>query len=94
MFSFFLNSSRLQQHDTDDVRSAHPPKRTRPLLQAVRLRRNTQRGQHQEEQNAQERSPERRQLADRRKAVRPMLPDRQNVGDRRKKDRRRFRSGI
>ena len=85
MFSFRLHNSDLRQQVSQD---ADPGRRSKPsLLEAVRLRKKTEDGQREEKRQAQ--AQERRQVPDRRKAVRPMLPDRENVGDRRKKDRRR-----
>ncbi len=98
MFSFYLNKMTIQRDGSDGV---NPPRRKLPLLEAVGLRRATAQGEPQDGQSAEQpaakpvaksaarRSREKRHTPDRRKAVGPMLPDRQNAGDRRKKDRRR-----
>lgn len=98
MFSFLLNKMPIQRHGSDDV---NPPRRKLPLLEAVGLRRTTAQGEPQEGQPTGQpaakptarRSREKRHVPDRRREVGPMLPDRQNAGDRRKKDRRRTTEG-
>jgi hypothetical protein len=89
MFTFRLNNSWMQQHGSDGTNPTHRPKRSLPLLQAVRVGRNTAPCEQPDGQAAVARSRDRRNLPDRRKAVRPMLPDRQNAGERRRRDRRR-----
>jgi hypothetical protein len=106
MFSFHMNKMSIQ-HGADDMSlSRH---RKLPFLEAIRLRRHMQPSTSQEERPLEEQPQpvrsqtkrsgrkqvqEKRQVPDRRKAVRPMLPDRENVGDRRKKNRRRASESI
>jgi hypothetical protein len=109
MFSFHLNNNSSRQLASEGVEFTPRRKRPFSLLQVIGLPRQMRPEQLQEEVAQEEQSQpvkaqrnrsrakqvqERRNVPDRRKAVRPMLPDRQNAGERRRKDRRRTADGV